>query len=231
MKCVMAAITLASEPPAGMDGHDAARERRRLDPRKARVAHHAWRRCPGRESGGSIPRDSDRIPHRRSRRGRSPGSRGRNRRCKSLPAPGCRPARTPGTGKRPPSFSTRCISERPCAMRGTLRMPKAMVTASKCRSGKGSASALASTNSMRSPKCRSPARSRPTASMSPLMSATVACVRRAAGLQRPERDIAGAAGDIEEPPGRSPSADGAWTPAHPSRGRCSPPDIRSFIRS
>jgi hypothetical protein len=60
-------------------------------------------------------------------------------------------------------------------MRGTLRMPKAMVAASKPPPGKGRASALASTKRTALSSRRWTARSRPTVSMPPLMSATVTC--------------------------------------------------------
>ena len=83
-------------------------------------------------------------------------------------------------------------------MRGTLRMPKAMVTASKARSGNGSASALPSTNVTTSSSPRSAARARPTSSMAWLMSATVTRVRVVAGVHHPEGDVAGAAGDVEQ---------------------------------
>ena len=61
-------------------------------------------------------------------------------------------------------------------MRGTLRMPNAIVAASKLRSANGSASALASVKVTVSANPRAAARSRPTASMSALMSQTVARV-------------------------------------------------------
>ena len=83
-------------------------------------------------------------------------------------------------------------------MRGTLRMPKAMVTASKVRSGNGSASALPSTKVTTSSSPRSAARARPTSSMAWLMSATVTRVRVVAGVDHAEGDVAGAAGDVEQ---------------------------------
>ena len=83
-------------------------------------------------------------------------------------------------------------------MRGTLRMPKAIVTASKLWSGNGSASALASTKVTASSSPRSRARSRPTASISALMSATVARVPAPPAAIGAERDVAGAAGDVEQ---------------------------------
>src|SRR5438552_1944030 len=58
-------------------------------------------------------------------------------------------------------------------MRGTLRMPNAMVAASKLRSANGSASALASVKVTICSPPRSIARSRPTASMSGLISQTM----------------------------------------------------------
>ncbi len=114
-------------------------------------------------------------------------------------------------------------------MRGTLRMPNAMVTASKLLSGNGSASALASMNAM---SCRVFAtRSRPTASISALMSATV---MRVPGPARSAMRKA----TSPVPPARSRtlklvSPFGGLTAVTSAsfQPRCRPPDIRSFIRS
>ena len=80
-------------------------------------------------------------------------------------------------------------------MRGTLRMPNAMVTASKLWSGSGSASALASMNAM---SCRAlAARSRPTVEH---LGVDVGDGDAGAGsgpLGDAEGDVAGAAGEIE----------------------------------
>ena len=116
-------------------------------------------------------------------------------------------------------------------MRGTLRMPKAMVTASKLRSANGSASALPS--------------AKVDASSSPLRAGALAADRehvgidvadrrpraRAAGLDHAEGDVAGAAGDIEQR--ERPRVSGGLTTVTSAsfQARCSPPDIRSFIRS
>ena len=93
--------------------------------------------------------------------------------------------------------STRCASASAASMRGTLRMPNAMVTASKLRSGNGSASALPSTKVIVVPGALG-ARSRPTASISALMSVTVTRVPRPPACGHAERDVAGAAGQIEQ---------------------------------
>ena len=82
-------------------------------------------------------------------------------------------------------------------MRGTLRMPKAMVTASKLASGNGSASALPSTNvDVSSP--RSSARARPTVEHVGVDVGHGRAGAGAAGLDHPEGDVAGAAGDVEQ---------------------------------
>ena len=116
-------------------------------------------------------------------------------------------------------------------MRGTLRMPNAMVTASKLRSGNGSASALASMK---------------VDVVAARLGGALAADRehlgidvahrdaraRAAGLDDAEGDVAGAAGEIEqrERPYRRVGGLTAVTSAS-FQARCRPPDIRSFIRS
>ena len=116
-------------------------------------------------------------------------------------------------------------------MRGTLRMPNAIVTTSKFRSGNGSDSALASTKVTAASRPRLPARARPTASISPLMSATVAVVPKP-----PPAATAIAMSPV--PPATSSSANGrsprgAFTVLTSTsfHTRCRPADITSFIRS
>ena len=82
-------------------------------------------------------------------------------------------------------------------MRGTLRMPNAMVTASKLLSGSGSASALASTKVDR----RAPGLGGALAADREHLGVDVGDgdVRaRPAGVGDAERDVAGAAGEIEQ---------------------------------
>ena len=115
-------------------------------------------------------------------------------------------------------------------MRGTLRMPNAMVAASKLRSANGSASALASVKVTICSPPRSIARSRPTASMSGLISQTMTrvCVPPASIIRNAMSPV---------PPAMSIAENGsrfggltAVTSAF-FQARCSPNDIRSFIRS
>ena len=83
-------------------------------------------------------------------------------------------------------------------MRGTLRMPKAMVAASKLRSANGSASAFASAKVTAVAKS---ARSGALAADRQHVGIDVADRRAralAAGREHAQRDVAGAAGDVEE---------------------------------
>ena len=91
-------------------------------------------------------------------------------------------------------------------MRGTLRMPNAMVTASKLRSANGSASALASVNVIASPSADGLRRA--LAADREHVGIDVAHRRPgelAAGFDRAHRYVAGAAGNVEqrERPGSS----------------------------
>ena len=83
-------------------------------------------------------------------------------------------------------------------MRGTLRMPKAMVTASKARSGNGSASALPSTKVTTSSSPRSAARVAADLEHGVVDVGDGDAGRVVAGVRHPERDVAGAAGDVEQ---------------------------------
>jgi hypothetical protein len=73
-------------------------------------------------------------------------------------------------------------------------------------------------------------RSRPIASMSGLISQTVARVSSPPAVDHAQRDVAGAAGDVESANGRFFGGLTAVTSAS-FQARCSPNDIRSFIRS
>ena len=129
-------------------------------------------------------------------------------------------------------------------MRGTLRMPNAMVTASKLRSGSGSASALASTNSMSPRRRLCAARLGALAADREHVGVDVGDGDAGAGaglLGHPQRHVAGAAGDVEQrerpialfvkTAGTAFCGGLTAVTSASFQARCRPPDIRSFIRS
>src|ERR1022692_2262196 len=130
------------------------------------------------------------------------------------------------TSAAPPGFRTRRISASATSLRVTLRSPKAMLTQSKERAGKGSASALHCTAGSNMPS--SSIRSRPTVSIAPLMSVSMTWPRSPTRCaNRRARSAVPPATSRTRAPTRTPLA----STAKRFQARCRPPDIRSFIKS
>ena len=131
--------------------------------------------------------------------------------------------------KRPPGFSTRRASASTAGLSVQLRRPKAMVTASNARSGSGSRSASAQ-SSARLPQqpALDGARSWATDSIAGLTSARIA--KPPAAREPAERDVAGAAREIEQAQPR-PRPEACHEAALPRRGARRATSGRSSGRS
>jgi len=129
----------------------------------------------------------------------------------------------------PPGFNTRYISARAFSGWVILRSPNDSVQASKCAFGKGSCSPLPHIQLSLSRWPLSQALSRPTFSISKLISQTVTCPSLPGFLCNADIAIS------PDPPARSSSSGTGYSSSELTslrfQWRCKPPLMRSFIRS